>query len=310
MELEFLGTGAGVPSKGRNVSSVALKLLEERKEVWLFDAGEATQHQILRTNIRPRKITKIFISHLHGDHIFGLPGFLSSRANQGGNSPLTIYGPKGIEQFVKTSLKISESHLNYKIYYEEITDGKTLLDDSTFTVTAKLLDHRIDCFGFRVVEKDHPGELLVDKLQEMQIPSGPIYGRIKRGEEVTLDDGRVVNGKDFIGEAKKGRIVAVISDTRFTPMAADLVKDADVLVHESTFSASEAKLAKNYYHSTSLQAAKLAEENGVKKLFLTHISARYAGKNALILQDEARKVFENTKVVRDFYEYSIPFVKE
>lgn len=310
MELEFLGTGAGVPSKGRNVSSVALKLLEERKEVWLFDVGEATQHQILKTNIRPRKITKIFISHLHGDHIFGLPGFLSSRSNQGGNEPLTIYGPKGIEQFVKTALRVAESRLSYKINYEEVTDGKTLLDDNTFTVTARHLDHRIDCFGFRVIEKDHPGELLVDKLQELQIPSGPIYGRIKKGEEVTLADGRVINGKDFIGEAKKGRVVTIISDTRSTPAIAELAKDADVLVHESTFSAEESSLAKNYYHSTSVQAARVAKDNNVKKLFLTHISARYAGKNSLVLQDEARKVFTKTNVVRDFYEYSIPFQKE
>ena len=112
MQIEFLGTGAGSPSKQRNVSSIALKLLEERNAVWLFDCGEATQHQILRTTIRPRKIEKIFISHLHGDHIFGLPGLLSSRSFQGGNEPLTIYGPVGIKEFVKTALKVSESRLS------------------------------------------------------------------------------------------------------------------------------------------------------------------------------------------------------
>lgn len=310
MDLEFLGTGAGVPSKSRNVTSVALKLLDERNEVWLFDVGEATQHQILRTNIRPRKINRIFISHLHGDHLFGLPGFLSSRSNQGGNDPVTIYGPKGVEQFVKTTLKISESRLSYKINYVELSDEAVLLDDKTFKVTSYLMEHRIDCFAFRIEEKDHAGELQVEKLKELKIPSGPIYGKIKNGEEVTLADGRVINGADFIGPAKKGRTIAIISDTRYIEKSIEVAKNADVLVHESTFSESEAKLAKNYYHSTCMQAAEVAKKAQVDKLLLTHISARYAGKNAIELQNETREVFANTKVVRDFYNYDIPLKKE
>ena len=122
MQIEFLGTGAGSPSKQRNVSSLALKLLEERKAVWLFDVGEATQHQILQTTIRPRKIEKIFITHLHGDHIFGLPGLLSSRSFQGGTEPLTIYGPKGIKEYVQVALRVSESRLSYPIKFVELTD--------------------------------------------------------------------------------------------------------------------------------------------------------------------------------------------
>ncbi|MGR3741867.1 ribonuclease Z [Companilactobacillus sp. DQM5] len=310
MELEFLGTGAGVPSKGRNVSSVALKLLDERNEVWLFDVGEATQHQILKTNIRPRKINRIFISHLHGDHIFGLPGLLSSRSNQGGNEPVTIYGPKGVEQFVKTALKVSETHLGYKITYVEVHDGDVILDDSTFKVETKLMEHRIACFGYRIVEKDHPGELLVGKLKELKIPSGPIYGQIKRGETVTLEDGRVINGRDFIGAKQKGRIVTIINDTRYIPKSIELAQNADVVVHESTFSKAEAQLARNYYHSTCTQAAEVAKKAQADKLLLTHISARYAGKNALILQNEAKEIFNNTKVVRDFYIYDIPLKKE
>lgn len=310
MEIEFLGTGAGSPSKGRNVTSVALKLLAERKEVWLFDCGEATQHQILKTNIRPRKINKIFISHLHGDHIFGLPGFLSSRSFQGGSEPLTIFGPKGIEQFVRTSLKVSESHLTYKLNFVEVEDNQIIFSDSTFEVSAKLLEHKIDCFGYRVVEKNHPGELLVDKLKDMGVPSGPVYGKLKKGETVTLEDGRVLNGQEFIGKPQKGRIVAIINDTRFVPQSIELAQNADVLIHESTFSKNEGKIARNYYHSTNAQAAKVAKEAGVNKLLLTHISARYTGKNSLVLQNEAREIFHNTKVVRDFYTFDIPLEKE
>src|SRR5690625_4111537 len=113
MELVFLGTGAGVPSKNRNVSAIALTLLQELNEIWLFDCGEATQHQILNTSIKPGKISKVFITHLHGDHIYGLPGFLSSRSFQGGDSPLTVYGPKGIKSFIQISLETTDTHLNY-----------------------------------------------------------------------------------------------------------------------------------------------------------------------------------------------------
>lgn len=309
MQLEFLGTGAGSPSKQRNVSSVALRLLEERNAIWLFDVGEATQHQILNTTIRPRKIEKIFITHLHGDHIFGLPGLLSSRSFQGGNEPLTIYGPVGVKRFVVTALQVSESRLSYPLHFVEIDHEGEVFHDSSFTVIAKKLDHKIACYGYRIVEADHPGELQVDKLREMKIPSGPIYGQIKAGKTVTLDDGRTINGKDFIGAPQKGRIVAICGDTRKTENAVELAKDADVLVHESTFAKGEAKLARSYYHTTSLQAAEIAKRAGAKRLLLNHISARYAGKAAYQLAYQARDVFPNTRVVNDFDIIDIPFNK-
>nr|WP_321314811.1 ribonuclease Z [uncultured Ligilactobacillus sp.] len=311
MELEFLGTSAGSPSKFRNVTSLALKLLDEINEVWLFDVGEGTQHQILRTTIRPRKVSKIFITHLHGDHIFGLPGFLSSRSFQGAQqaTPLTIYGPSGIKEFVTTSLKISQTHLAYPIKYVELKDEGVLFEDSHFKVSFKYLDHRIQCVGYRVEEKDYPGELMVDKLQELGIRPGPIYGKIKNGETVKLDNGKVINGKDFIGESKKGRIVTILGDTRKNKNIDLLAANADVLVHESTFGKGEAKLAKNYYHSTCIQAAEVAKRENVKELLLTHISARYVGPMVKKLQNDARKVFPNTKVVHDFGCYNIPFSK-
>lgn len=309
MEIQFLGTGAGSPGKFRNVTSTALRLLDERNSVWLFDVGEATQHQILRTTLKPRKIDKIFITHLHGDHIFGLPGLLSSRSFQGGNEPLTIYGPKGIRDFVEVSMRISETKLSYKIHYRELSADGMIFEDDKFRVYAQHLDHRIECFGYRVVEKDHPGELMVDKLREAQIPSGPVYGELKAGKTVTLPDGRTVSGADFLGPSQPGRIVALLGDTRQTRNAARLTQDADVLVHESTFAKGESKLARAYYHSTNIQAAELAKRTNVKMLLLNHISARYTGKMALELQQQAREVFKNTRVVKDFDEYNVPFQK-
>ena len=309
MQLEFLGTGAGSPSKQRNVTSVALKLLEELNEIWLFDAGEATQHQILHTTIRPRKVTKIFITHLHGDHIFGLPGFLSSRSFQGGNEPLTIYGPVGIKKFVMTAIQVSESRLSYPLKFVEIDHSQELFNERGFKVTTMSLDHKIACYGYRIEEADHPGELQVDKLRQDNIPSGPIYGQLKAGKTVKLDDGRVIDGKNYIGKPQPGRIIAILGDTRQTPNAVVLAHKADVLVHESTFAKNEAKMAHNYYHSTSLQAAEVAKQAGVKKLLLTHISARYTGKAAYQLAYQVRDVVPDTRVVNDFDVIDVPFKK-
>lgn len=307
MELQFLGTGAGSPSKQRNVTSTALKLLDERNAVWLFDVGEATQHQILRTSIRPRKIEKIFITHLHGDHIFGLPGLVSSRSFQGNAGPLTIYGPHGIRDFVMTSLKVSGTRLSYPLKFVEVNHDGLVFKDKTFSVYARALDHKIACFGYRIVEADHPGELLVNKLKKLGIPSGPIYGQLKAGKKVQLDDGRIIDGHDFIGPAQAGRIVAIMGDTRPVDNTVALAKHADVMVHEATFAKGEERMAHRYYHSTSEQAAKLAKRAHAKRLLLTHISARYTGKAAYQLAYQVRDIFPQTRVVNDFDDIDIPF---
>ncbi|MBS9334515.1 ribonuclease Z [Fructobacillus sp. M1-13] len=313
MELEFLGTGSGQPSKFRNVASIALRLLDERNAVWLFDVGEATQHQILKTTIRPRKIEKIFISHLHGDHIFGLPGLLSSRSFQGAdkNEPLTIYGPKGVKSFVSAALRVSETHLSYPIHYVELEEG-TIFEDETFKVVAEPLRHRMEAWGFRVEEKPHAGELLIDKVRADQIPSGPVYGRLKAGETVTLEDGRVINGNDYLGPAQPGRVITIIFDTMPAESELALAKDADVLVHEATYGMTkdEGKMARSHGHSTSRDAANLAKKAGVKKLVLTHVSARYIGPLLQKFITDVHNVFSNTYVARDLDVVDVPFTKE
>lgn len=304
MEVVFLGTGAGVPAKERNVTSIALQLLDERRATWLFDCGEATQHQILYSSIKPGKIEKIFITHLHGDHIFGLPGLLGSRSFQGGESLLTIYGPKGIKAFIETSIKVSSTHIRYPLEIVEIEED-VVFEDEQFCVTAKELQHGIQSFGYRIVEKDLPGTLLVDKLSKEGIKPGPIYQKIKDGQTVILEDGRQINGEEYIGPPKKGRIVTILGDTRYVKESIELAKDADLLIHEATFSSNESDLAHDYFHSTTTQAADVAKQAGVKQLILTHISSRYQGDDSQGLLKEAQQVFKTTYMAKDFLRFDV-----
>ncbi|UTE76246.1 ribonuclease Z [Rossellomorea sp. KS-H15a] len=308
MELLFLGTGAGVPAKLRNVTSIALKLLEERGAVWLFDCGEATQHQILHTSLKPRRIEKIFITHLHGDHIYGLPGLLGSRSFQGGETKLTVYGPKGIKEFIEVSLSVSRTHLQYPLEVVEIEEG-VIFQDEGFSVEAMGLDHALPTFGYRVIEKAKPGVLQVDQLRERGVQPGPLYKKLKCGETVRLEDGTEVDGKDFLGPSIPGRVVTILGDTRFCSNAMELSKNADVLVHEATFNRDQEEMAREYYHSTTKQAGETALQAGARRLFLTHISSRYAKESWEELEKEARDVFPESYMARDFMEYVIPLKK-
>ncbi|HEL0413636.1 TPA: ribonuclease Z [Streptococcus equi subsp. zooepidemicus] len=309
MELQFLGTGAGQPAKHRNVSSLVLKLLDEINEVWMFDCGEGTQRQILETTIKPRKIKKIFITHLHGDHIFGLPGFLSSRAFQASEeqTDLDIYGPVGIKAYVTNSIRISGSKLPYQIHYHEFDEtsmGK-ILETDKFTVYAERLAHTIFCMGYRVVQKDLEGTLDADALRAAGVPFGPLFGRVKNGQDIELEDGTRIFAKDFISEPKKGKIITIIGDTRKTSASVRLARDADVLVHESTYGKGDERMARNHGHSTNMQAAQIARDAGAKRLLLNHVSARFLGRDCRQMEKDAATIFENVKVVRDLEEVII-----
>lgn len=304
MKLQFLGTGAGIPAKARNVTAIALKLLEEKGSIWLFDCGEATQHQILHTSIKPRRVEKVFITHLHGDHIYGLPGFLSSRSFQGGETPLTVYGPKGISEYIRISLAVSQTYLKYELRIVEIEEG-VIFEDNDFLIEARTLEHGVTSFGYRIIEKDRPGKLDKDKLLKYGISPGPIYKKIKDGEDLTLNDGTVISSQNFLGPDIKGRIITILGDTRTCDAAEVLAREAKVLVHEATFSEKEASIASEYYHSTTVQAAETAKKADVDSLLLTHISARYDQSLIDQLLQEARAIFPNTYIAEDFSEFDI-----
>jgi len=306
MRLIFLGTGAGLPSRTRNVSSILLDLMAENGSAWLFDAGEGAQLQLMKTSVGVRKIRRIFISHLHGDHLFGLPGLLGSRSFQENTGPVDLYGPPGIEEYIESTLRLSASHLTYPLSIHEVADGQTLVQADGFTVRTRLLDHVVPSFGYRIEEDERGGELQVDKLRALGLGPGPNYGRLKAGEEVTLPDGRIVNGKEYLGPGRAGRILAICADTRPTPAAVDLARGADVFVHESTYARSETEMAPGYGHSTCVQAAELAAQAGCRTLLLTHFSARYGEADMTTLEAQAREIFADTWVMKDLQEVEVP----
>ncbi|WP_151736296.1 ribonuclease Z [Paenibacillus tengchongensis] len=305
MDLYFLGTNAGVPTLQRNVTSIALRLPEERRSFWMFDCGEGTQHQVLRSPLRLGKLEKLFITHLHGDHLFGLPGMLSSRGYQGGTAPLTIYGPPGLKAFLDISLSVSQSRIPYKLDIVEHSGG-LIFEDDGFKVEAGLLDHRVDSYGYRVTEKDSPGSLNTELLLSYGLKPGPLYGRLKRGEDVLTDDGLLISAASVVNEPKRGRIVTILGDTRPCKGALPLAQDADLLLHEATFAHELAEMARQYHHSTARQAAELAREAGARGLLLTHFSSRYITPDDLApLLEEAQAVFPNTQLAEEFRSFPV-----
>ncbi|WP_149095116.1 ribonuclease Z [Paenibacillus terrae] len=306
MEFYFLGTNAGVPTIQRNVTSIALRLLEERRSMWLFDCGEGTQQEVLRSPLKLSRLEKIFITHLHGDHLFGLPGLLSSRAYQGGTTPLTVYGPPGLKQYIELSLGISQSRINYQLHIVEHTGG-LLFDDGQFRVESALLDHRIDSYGYRIVEMDKPGKLNQELLERYGIKPGPVYGKLKRGESVEVEGGVILHPEDVLGTPKKGRIITILGDTRPCPNTVVLAQDATVVVHEATFLHELADTAYEYHHSTALQAAEAAKVAGAGQLIMTHFSSRYKDQEQLQpLLEEARSIFPNSLLAEQHVLLPVP----
>ncbi|EXX89814.1 ribonuclease Z [Paenibacillus darwinianus] len=309
MELTFLGTSAGRPLPGRNVSSTALRLPPACGAYWLFDCGEGTQQQIMRTPVKLSKLERIFITHLHGDHTFGLPGLLSSRAFAGGTSPVWVYGPPGIRKWIEMTLEITETRLEYELHLVEIEREGTVYEDGHVRISAAELVHRTVCYGYRIEEKASFGKLDVSKLEAYGVPSGPLAGRLKSGEDVTLPDGRIIRSADVVGPPSAGRVITILSDTSPCDNAVMLAKHADVLVHEATFEAGLESKALEYGHCTTVQAAETARKAGAKRLLLTHFSTRYRDERLQLLAEEAKAVFPAAFAAYDLLEVHIPKTK-
>lgn len=306
MQVTFLGTSSGVPTRARNVSAVAVRLAQ-RSELWLFDCGEGTQHQFLRSDLRLSQLRRIFITHMHGDHVFGLPGLLASLGLSGSSGGVDLYGPDPLESYLEGVLRTSSTRIGYPLEVHQVRSAaeanRIVFEDADLTVRATPLHHRVPAYAYRVEEKPKPGRFDIQKAQELAIPPGPVYASLKRGETVALEDGRQIDGRTLCGPEKAGASLVYCTDTVFCEAAVTLAKGADLLIHESTFSHAEADMAFQRQHSTSTMAAQTAAEAGVGQLVLTHLSPRYAPGNAVTADDllaEARAIFPNTVLAKDF----------
>jgi ribonuclease Z len=299
MEIVFLGTGGSFPSPQRGVSSVALKT---HGEVLLFDCGEGTQRQLMRSSLSFMGITKIFITHFHGDHYLGLAGLLQTMALNGRTKDLEIFGPKGTEQLVTILERISYYSRTYDLVLHEMRENQKEHFEG-YSVTAIRLDHSIPTLGYLFEEDDRPGKFDTNAARLLGIPPGPLYNKLQGGEEIVWNE-KVVEPAMVMGPPRPGRKIAVMMDTKPILGLPERIKGYDILIHEATSDRTLEGKANKFGHSTAAQAATIAKESDVKRLYLIHISPRYRDPKPLI--EEAKEIFEQTFLPSDLDEFEVP----
>ncbi|XP_061623852.1 zinc phosphodiesterase ELAC protein 1 [Phyllopteryx taeniolatus] len=317
MDVTFLGTGSAYPSPHRGASALVLR---SEGDCWLFDCGEGTQTQLMKSHIRAGRISKVFISHLHGDHLFGLPGLLCTVSLNSTSDPepgvkcVDVFGPRGLRHFLRVTLGLTGSQLLFPYAVHELeptqdqspeggqlspevtaergpplpqerpgrnisldaSDAYFLFEDDRFVVKAFRLFHRVPSFGFCVHERDRPGRLKTELLKQLGLKPGPLYGRLKAGHQVLLENGRVISPGEVLEENVPGRKVCILGDCSSAPGGGlALCREADLLVHEATLGEAHADKALEHGHSTPGMAAALARACGARRLALYHFSQRY-----------------------------------
>ncbi len=303
--LRFLGTSAARPTIERGVT--ALAVIREG-ETLLFDCGEGTQRQMMRYGVS-FGLDDIFFTHTHGDHILGLTGLLRTMALQGRTEALRLWSPRGSGNTLRQCITLGGDRLTYPVTVTEIEAGSAL-QRKDYQILTFPVDHGpTRALGYAIAEHDRLGRFNPDLARSMGVPEGPLWGRLHKGETVTLPDGREVSPQMLVGDARRGRKIVISGDTRPCESVIAASWDADVLVHEATFANEEMERALETGHSTAAEAAAVAKGANVRRLILTHISARYSRETHL-LEAEARAVFENTHVARDGMEVVLPLVEE
>ena len=293
-----LGTSSGKPTLKRNVSALALV----RPDHWLlFDCGEGTQTQIARAGLSPMRLSAIFITHLHGDHFNGLPGLLSTMGLDRRERGLTVIGPPGLREYLDTLTRLKIMFVTYPLEVREIGGSmKNVYESEGYSVDTNPLDHRIFDLGYRLEERPRPGKFDLARAVSIGVPEGPFFGRLQAGFEVTLSDGRVVTPAEVLGPERRGRVFAYCTDTKPCEASIQLSRNADLVVHEATYSEEHRIEAAEYGHSTAAQAALIAREAAASRLVITHYSTRYS--DTLPLLREAQAVFPNAAAAEELIE--------
>ncbi len=305
MEVVILGTSSAAPTLRRWLSGTAIL---RNGEVFLFDCGEGTQFRFMKADLPRRKFGNIFITHLHGDHIFGLGGFISTMNLGQRDIPLDIWGPKGIKRFVDFIVGFPRpTRLGFELRVHELHHDFSgiVTETDEYYVRACPLDHSIPAFGYRFQEHDRPGRFDAEQADALGVPFGPERGLLQRGQAITLPDGRVIRPESLIGTPRPGKSLAYVTDTAFCANARHLAENVDLLIHEATFADELLEMAVLRKHSTIRHAATIAKEAGARRFIATHFSTRYDGPALAQLEAEGREVFPDLIMAHDLLRVEI-----
>lgn len=295
----ILGNNSAVPAFNRHPTSQVVTLDGNN---YLVDCGEGTQIQMINYKIRRSKISHIFISHLHGDHYFGLIGLINSFSLLSHQQELHVFGPSPLKEIIELQLKVADTQLCYPLHIHHISGPATLLDNEKLTVKCFRTNHRIECYGFAFAEKKRPRKLNPDKAKEYEIPQS-FYERLKDGEDYTQKDGTVIKNELVTEAGEAGKRYAFCADTKYDESIIPHIKGADMIYHETTYLDNLRERAESRFHSTSKQAAELAKKAGVKKLLIGHFSSKYDTLEEF--ETEAREVFPNTELALEGVAYQV-----
>jgi len=301
MQVTFLGTSAALPTVDRNVSGL---MVQREGELLMFDCGEGTQRQMMRYT-SGFAVEDIFITHYHSDHILGIPGLLRTMGLQARTAPVRLHGPRGAQRHLGPLITLGMERPKFPVEIVELRVDE-ILNRGEYDIVVGEAKHKGECLSYAIVERDRLGRFDPERARTLGIPEGPMWGKIHKGEPVILPDGSIVEPAQLVGPPRAGRRLVITGDTGPSRTVTDLARGADLLVHEATFGQDEADRARETGHSTAAVAAGVARDAGVRRLVLTHISARYT-REAPELVTEARAVFPATDVARDGMVVDVPF---
>ena len=305
LQVIFLGTAASIPTPSRALSAVAVK---REGDVLLFDCGEGTQRQMIQARIGFNRKTKILITHMHGDHVLGIPGILQTMSLLGRDKPLEIFGPPGIKAFLEAVVQTVRFYLSFQVKVYEISNEGSVCEEKGYQVQTVSADHPGPALAYALTETPRPGRFHPERAISLGVPKGPLWSQLQHGHEVELADGQKVKPQQVLDPPRSGRKIVYSGDTSPSEKIINLARDADVLIHEATFADDLTERAAEEGHSTASQAADVARKAGVELLVLTHISSRYD--DAKLLLEEARAVFPDTRLAEDFMKIDVPLHKE
>jgi len=300
LKVVFLGTSAAIPNSKRNLSSLAIV---RGSEVLVFDAGEGMQRNFLEAGIGTNRKTKIFITHMHSDHVIGLIGLLQTMALQNRDMPVQLYGPDVLKDFLESNMKLLNFGLTFPLTFSTVNEG-IVVEESDYVVKAKPAEHMVKSYCYCLEERERPGVFYPEKAQKLGIPKGGLWHKLQHGEQIEFN-GRIIKSEEVTGPKRRGRKIGVSGDTRINDGLSDFFKDCDLLIFESTYGEDHKDKAAENLHSTAKEAAELAAKANVKKLVLTHFSARYDDVSVLV--KEASEVHPNVVAAEDLMVIEIPY---